>query len=502
MTLLLFVFVIVLLITAASYFMSTKNKALMTQLITVMILSFIASTCILTYHNPYHDSAHLLISLHGAEYVWGETVKFSPHVVAKPGDLAVLKNIVKNSEKVRIIGSGHSFSPLIVTNDTLIDISELNGVISFENNVVTALAGTTVEEVQIFLTQRNRTLHGFGSIHSQTLAGAFSTSLVGTQPTSFASHVTKAWTIDASGVEHEWTGDDLYYLRNSMGLLGVITSMELTTFPNEYTTHEVQKLALEELIAMYASSDAAALDAATSMSQIHENILTVINTGTGEIKPTEYPRLYQINDFVLYDVVLMPIFSFFKPQLEIMYYSAINPRDVETALLGRDMKQFGMTYTDYIIPIQTCTEAIKEMAKLDVMADPLIRIKYLSEGNTSCLDVTQVPSCRVEVYTPQNTPDVYEYVGELQRIAVEHGGFVHWGKLFVGNVTTQLERFACYPEFKARQNAADPTGKFVNDYLAGVPAEYTEYNGRTWLFHGQLLLTLILVLVFMCSHQG
>ncbi len=141
------------------------------------------------------------------------------------------------------------------------------------------------------------------------------------------------------------------------------------------------------------------------------------------------------------------------------------------------------------------------MATVDVNGDPLVRIKYLSDADTGCFDVTQVPSCRVEVYASQNTPEIYSYVAALQKIATDHGGFVHWGKLYIGNITKQMERFSCYSEFEERRQMMDPTDKFVNSYLQGETPIYTDYQGRAWLFHGQLWLTFLIILLVLCTHK-
>jgi len=480
MTFVLLVFIsVVFLILASTCLSSLDCRTCRTNLfvknLTLLSATVIGWCIILYYFNPNHKEHTFLISSTGAPHIWGENVRFVPSQVYRPTSLQELQTFVRDSTKCRVVGGGHSFSPLVETREDLIDIRALRGIIADNGTHITAWAGSTVEEVQIYLTQRGRTLHGFGSIHSQTLAGGLSTSLVGIQPMGFASQCTWAQTIDAVGALHEW--DDTYFLRNSMGLLGVITQLQFETHTNAWTTHTVKHVHLDTLFDSFQADEATAVDSATTMEKIRTGVKVVatMNTAQNIVKPTEYPKYWTQNDYIIYDLLISPLALFFPYLHHFMLDMSINPRDTETALLGFDMKQFGQTYTDYVIPLQNCTIALQEMAGVS-RYDTLVRIKYLSEYNSSCLDVTQTPSCRIEAYAGQHNSGIYEDIEKYQAISVKYNGFVHWGKLYMGNVTQQMRRFECYPQFRALQLHNDPTGKFVNEYLSGRPAKYTAYS--------------------------
>lgn len=469
------VFIILLSVCLASLNCHTCKKNLFVKNIFIITTITLGWYIILCYFNPYHKEHTLLISDVGAPHIWGENVRFVPAKVYRPNNVLELKTFVRDSSKCRVIGSGHSFSPLVETSEDLINIRALKGIVADNGTHITAWAGSTVEELQIYLTQRGRTLHGFGSIHSQTLAGALSTSLVGIQPISFASQCTWAKTIDATGTEREW--QDTYFLRNSMGLLGVIIQLQFETHPNVWTTHTVKHMRLTELFHSFKNTDVAAIDSATTMDKIRKGakVVTTINTAQQVVKTTQYPKYWTQNDYIVYDLIISPLALFFPYLHHFMLEMSIIPRDTETALLGYDMKQFGQTYTDYVIPLENCTVALQEMADVS-QYDTLVRIKYLSEYNSSCLDVTQTPSCRVEAYAGQYHKYIYDDIQKYQAIAVKYNGFVHWGKIYMGNVTNQIQRFECLPKFRALQLEHDPTGKFVNEYLKGRPAKYTTYS--------------------------
>lgn len=480
MTFVLLVFILVVFVVLMSACLSSLDCRscrirLFVKNLFLLSIATVGWCIILYYFNPYHKEHAFLISSTGAPHIWGENVRFEPGQVYRPNNLQELQTFVNDSTKCRVIGGGHSFSPLVETREDLIDIRTLRGIISDNGTHITAWAGSTIEELQIYLTQRGRTLHGFGSIHSQTLAGGLSTSLVGIQPMGFASQCTWAQTIDATGALHEW--DDTYFLRNSMGLLGVIVQLQFKTHTNVWTTHAVKHLHLATLFHSFQNAEATAIDSATTMEKIRKGVevVTTINTAQNIVKPTEYPKYWTQNEYIVYDLIISPLALFFPYLHHFMLDMSIRPRDTETALLGFDMKQFGQTYTDYVIPLENCTVALQEMADVS-RYDTLVRIKYLSEYNSSCLDVTQAPSCRIEAYAGQYHKHIYDDIEKYQAIAVKYNGFVHWGKILMGNVTDQMQRFGCFPQFRALQAKHDPTDKFVNDYLKGRPSEYTTYS--------------------------
>lgn len=477
-------FLVVLALISACCFRSKKNFFLF-----VLFLS--GYTLLISKFSGYHFSQVFFMSMFGNEFIWGETVTYEPAEILSPKDVVSLSKIIASCEKCRVVGSRHSFSPLIVTNETQIDLKYLTGLVSDDHEEVTFWAGSTVEEVLIYLTQTNRTLHGIGSIHSQTLGGALSTSLVGVFTTSFSSHVTKVVTLNAKGEEVEW--NDPYFIRNSMGMLGVVIKVSMRTFPNKATRHKHEKMNIDDIISFWNQTEFISSDSSFTVHDIRENkkVDVVHNYITNDTFETQYPHYWDVNQYLMYELFTGPFSWFFNAVLDDVKFWAINPLDRETAMLGIDREQYGFTYTDYIVPLKNCSNALKEVAKIDGV-NPLIRMKYMKEPNASCFDPTQVPSCRLELYESHAKDNIYSTIQSVQDIMLSHGGFVHWGKLYLGNITDQLKRYKCYNTFENIRKVQDPTGKFLNDYLEGKKTDYNEYGARKWV-------TLSYVLCFVVS---
>ena len=83
---------------------------------------------------------------------------------------------------VRTFGAGHSWSPLVLTDDTLINLDKLDRIISIdvEQQLVTVQAGIRLKELNQVLPKHGLAMRNLGSIGEQSIAGAISTATHGT----------------------------------------------------------------------------------------------------------------------------------------------------------------------------------------------------------------------------------------------------------------------------------------------------------------------------------
>ena len=83
---------------------------------------------------------------------------------------------------MKIVGTGHSFTPIAAAEDVLLRPDALSGITSIDHDAmtVTALAGTPLHELNHQLARAGLSLHNMGDIDEQTLAGATRTGTHGT----------------------------------------------------------------------------------------------------------------------------------------------------------------------------------------------------------------------------------------------------------------------------------------------------------------------------------
>lgn len=451
------------------------------------IILWVSFLLALTYYNPNHVQRFLDISGNHFSYEtnWGSTfTNHNPHVFKAKNVSHLQKYLSSSSIPVRVTGSMHSYSPLLKSK-TLIDIRQLNQILHYNRTHIRAQAGAKISQLQKFLSKYHKTLRGIGSITQQTLAGGFSTSLAGIEMRGFSEFATSAKTLNALGNIVEW--DDLYYLRDSMGLMGIIIELEFEVFDNHLFAHSVQRKPLEKLF----ENEADAFDSILTFYSDRKNVLTVsyksIDTPIPIKSVEKMPTLLK----EMVDYVVTPI-TFWIPVHSLFWAleSSIIPDFEQLATIAHDVALHGYMFLDYRIPIEKCIDFFTSMSK----QDGFVRIKLLNARSDTCLAYTK-KSCKVELYIPQhNSIKTYE------SLARRFGGYSHWGKYYKGNITKQFETFECFEEFERIRVQQDPNGRFKNDYLHGKDDQYWHGGNRLWLFH--LLMPFFFIIQFWTCYDS
>ena len=134
---------------------------------------------------------------------------------------------------VRVLGAGHSFSPVCVTDGVLISPELMKGVVSTDPDTqrVVVRPGTRIRELGDPLWDAGLCLTNQGDIDSQHIVGAISTATHGSgkKLKCFAAVPVRFRVVLPSGevVEVDESDDLMPAMRVSLGLLGVITEAEL-----------------------------------------------------------------------------------------------------------------------------------------------------------------------------------------------------------------------------------------------------------------------------------
>ena len=409
---------------------------------------------------------------------WGSTVVNRDFDTIVVSDIPYLQSFMRTTtEGIRPAGSMHSFSALVSTIGCryVIDIRKLDKVIFFNGSHIRVGAGATIESIQLHLAVYNKTFRGIGGYTGQTLAGGFSTSLSGIEMVSFSQFATWAKTVNAVGDIVEW--NDLYFLRDSMGMMGIIVELEFQVFDNYYMEATVHSSSLEDLIAIGSSVNVDAFDSITSLYSDHTSIKAVSYHKVGgnnivrEIGEKVDGNLVNLIDYFVSPLSFIVAFYCFIPFME----ANIVNKDEQLATIARNSHVFGLTFLDYRIPIPNCTSFFRRLVANP--QDGIVRIKLLDNRNDTCLSYNQ-DMCKIELYVP-----AHKKIVTYERLAWEYGGHYHWGKYFRGDITEQLERFPCWSEFEQMRKLQDPGGRFLNSFLKGVDYHYWHGGNRLWIFY-------------------
>src|SRR4051812_30613253 len=113
---------------------------------------------------------------------WAKNVQCRPPLFAQPETEEEIINLIKSHKKIRVVGSGHSWSAICETDELLVNLEKYNKVISLDKTAktITVQAGIKLETLNTLLDKEGLALKVLGSIAKQTIAGAISTGTHGT----------------------------------------------------------------------------------------------------------------------------------------------------------------------------------------------------------------------------------------------------------------------------------------------------------------------------------
>lgn len=109
---------------------------------------------------------------------WSGSLRFTPGSIVRPESEEMLVDLVRraNTEKrtVRVVGAGHSSSPLVETEDGLVSLERFQGIESYDSiaHEVILRAGMTLHVAGQALLKIGLALENLGDVDVQTLAGA------------------------------------------------------------------------------------------------------------------------------------------------------------------------------------------------------------------------------------------------------------------------------------------------------------------------------------------
>jgi L-gulonolactone oxidase len=185
---------------------------------------------------------------------WSGGQHGQPKATVRPLDEAGVRAAIRRAgvrgQRVRPVGAGHSFSPLTVTDDVVLDLSALTGVVRMTGDRVRVRAGTTLGALHAALAERGLALASLADIDEPSVAGAIGTGTHGSLAAtgSLSEQVTGLRMVDGAGVASEVPADELDAARTGLGALGVITEVEFRVGPAFVLRGSMARMPLDEAL--------------------------------------------------------------------------------------------------------------------------------------------------------------------------------------------------------------------------------------------------------------
>jgi FAD/FMN-containing dehydrogenase len=392
---------------------------------------------------------------------WGgnQSFEYAKAAVATDEDdvISAVRQAAKHRNGLRVMGSGHSFTPIVQTDHTLVDMSNLSGVVAADTNTrrATIRAGTPLSEIGAPLWQKGLSLANQGDIDTQTLSGAIATGTKGSGPDfgSLSSTVRGFRLVNGLGDVVTITEDDPDLLRAaqvSVGMLGVLLDVDVQCAAAYKLREHNAVLPYQEVTARW------------------DEFLTGYRHFSFWYLPTdESSTMYDLGDLPHDHCVV-----------KLLTEEAVDADDVDAppgARTGRAHLIYPDATTDvqfheleYMVPAETGREALETVRDLmltrhpDQISPVQIRWQHADEAflsaqyhrDTVSVSVSGKPGTTYE-------PFLRDLDSELQRLDARP----HWGKVHYLNRDRVEALYPRYDDFQRVRRDFDPYGIFLNPHL-------------------------------------
>ncbi|MBB2911840.1 L-gulonolactone oxidase [Streptosporangium becharense] len=405
-----------------------------------------------------------------------------------------VRDAVAAGHRVRMAGTGHSFTGVALTDGLLLRPDALTGIREIGDGWVTAAAGTPLSVLNDELHRRGLALANMGDIAAQTLAGAIQTGTHGTGRLvgGLADQVLALEMVLADGEVVTVRGDgegkirdgvgerDLFdAARVGLGALGVVTAVTFRVEPSFLLRSVRQPMTLSGILG--------SLDELIEENEHldffwmpHTEVcLTKRNNRTaGPAAPRSAFRRWLDDEFLentLFGVTcgLGSRYPALIPRINALSGAALSPSAFTDAShrVFTSVREVRFLEMEYAIPREHLGQALREIRDLLDLRDwrisfPIeVRVTPPGDAWLSTAYGRESAYIACHVYRPTPNP---EYFAEVEEIMTRFGGRPHWGKLHTRDAAYLATVYPRFADFLALRDLLDPGRVFANDYLDTV----------------------------------
>lgn len=417
---------------------------------------------------------------------WSGSQTCRPEHREAPATVAQLQELVaRTSGKIRAVGAGHSFSPLVPTDDTMVSLSRISGIIDHDPEKLraTLAAGTRLGAIGAPLAERGQAMINMPDIDEQSLAGAVATATHGTgaELTCLSDYIEGLTLVTANGdllrCSNEENPEIFSAAKVSLGSLGIVSDITLRNTKPYRLKSETRVMPIEELL---ESADSFANEnrnfefyyipfSGYGMAYLHnitDEPLTDIpkpddNEGTQTLK--------SLRDWLSWSSTLRGMVL--KNAMEDV---PTESRVADSWASYANERNVRFNEMEYHLPRDQAIAAFREIRTTLERDFPEvffpIEFRFIKGDNNWLSPFYQRDSCSIAVHRFYEE-DYGPYFKAIEPIFRKHHGRPHWGKLNTVAASDFARLYPRWSDFKEVRQQLDPGGKFLNAYTAGLFGE-------------------------------
>jgi L-gulono-1,4-lactone dehydrogenase len=429
----------------------------------------------------------------GAWESWSGLTTSHPRQVLAPAQRSDVADAVvaarANGLRVKMVGSGHSFTDVAQTDGLLLRPDRLTGITAVDRDAmtVTVLAGTPLHVLNEKLGDLGLALHNMGDVDRQTVAGAIATGTHGTggRQASLSAQVVGVELVTGDGsVRHaraEGTPEEAHLLeaaRLGLGALGIATTVTFSVEPAFLLSAVEAPMTWADVVDGFDDLADGNEHFEAYWFPHSDRMLTKRNNRTAVSRPLRTWRSW-VDDELLSNTAFGLVNK----------VGNVAPAAVPglARLTARALS--GRTFSDtshrvFVSPRRVVFREMEYAVPREVGMQALTEARALIEKRgwriSFPVEIRHAPRDDIWLSTAHDRASVYlafhvnartdhtEYFTGVEQVLKAYDGRPHWGKLHTRTAADLAATYPRHADFVALRDGLDPDRLFTNRYLDRV----------------------------------
>ncbi|MDV2470321.1 D-arabinono-1,4-lactone oxidase [Acinetobacter chinensis] len=409
---------------------------------------------------------------------WSGYQQASPQQILKPQSLSELQDIVRQSDNIRVVGAGHSFTPLVCTDATLLALDHLSGVVSAneQSSIAEVWSGTRLFNLDQYLQPINQSLMQQGDIDQQSLAGAVSTGTHGTgaDMQCISAYVQSFELLTASGELLQCSPTENAEIfqagRVSLGSFGVLTKISMQNKARYKLKEHVELCPLSEVVQHIQQWKTEHRHIEFfAFSHAGQVMLKTLDISEEDIQPRK--ESFPSEDTLLtLCCELTRMFPSLNPKLQKLLGVFVKPTTCVdwSSRIFPTPRNTRFNEMEYQVPVELGISCLQEiltaLQKSGQQTFFPIEFRFVKGDDIWLSPFYQRDSISISVhqYIKQNPKLLFD---EIEPILQRYQGRPHWGKMHSLNAGQLRMMYPKWDDFLQLRARLDPEKKFLNPYL-------------------------------------
>ncbi|MFD1426552.1 FAD-linked oxidoreductase [Kroppenstedtia sanguinis] len=421
---------------------------------------------------------------------WSGSVRFTPREAAFPTTEEEVVSLIHRAQEkgttIRVIGSGHSFTPLVETDSLLVSLDRMQGVqtVNSEQQQVSVLGGTKLKALGASLLQQGWSPENLGDIDVQSIAGAISTGTHGTGLGlgNLSQQVEALTLVTADGQIRECSAKqdpNLYQAaRVSIGSLGIISQVRLRVEPLYRLHFQSKRLPLAEVVNRLEEYPSNHRHFEFFWFPYTDSVQAKFMNKT-DAPPTRKGWWSSFNKWVLENGAfwclsegarIFPRFSQTVSRISAWGVPQFEETGNSQSLFATP-RHVRFNEMEYSVPFASLPAVIEEMKQAleenQFQVHFPIEIRFVKGDDIWLSPAYGRDSAFVAVHMYKGMA-YKEYFQAMEHIFLRHEGRPHWGKMHHLGADELSKLYPHWHDFQHIRHQLDPDGRFLNPYLRRI----------------------------------